>query len=500
MLAEALADALRCALASHADACFNGLLQHAERPGAPLALARAALAPHMRAVFCEAARRGARGALQALLVSLPEHCDLLDCSALGAAYAAGQSGMLQDIQLLLSLRVQAMGQEPLGSAAGAAACPGAGQLQHQSSGNSSVPDIRVLIDSGSCCASPGSVSCASHGVAAPPHKHPRAAPAPRSSFSSIPSSSDCCSSGASSQAGSDYGAATDTDMGDASRSRPRRTAQGSSGRPAPSVQGRDGSPVHPYMQQPPSGSASSPPTGTGARPPLASVNSAAAASPAARLRAALRQAVGADNVARAAQLLTELVDATEGMAAAASAAGPGEVQPLDAFIVELISAAAGAGACDCAHLLMTAIGGNDDTELKSRACRALCLSAASCGRAALLRVCVAHHAWVAGALAADGGRLGLECFRAAVLRSHPHTAVWVCRMMPGQQGQVQGALEGLLATPSWQLQRELAALDCAGAARCGGGAKGMHAGAVLDVKTLVGAFARAWAASEGMAA
>ncbi|KIY98219.1 hypothetical protein MNEG_9744 [Monoraphidium neglectum] len=538
MLAEAMAEAMRASLASGAGACLNTLLHAADRAGSPAATARPALAPHMPRVFAEAARRGARGALQALLVCLPEHFEALGPEALEAAAAAGQHGAAADIRLLLSMRAGV--QEPaveLPAAAAAAAARNAG-LEHAASlGAGSIPDACVYIDA---CPSPGGV--------------PAAAPYPKEACGTGSGGSDgsgssggapCSSAGSDCSSASAAGclaradsAVCDSEMADNGRvgggvhghhyqqqqeqqqqQRQRQQQQhvhphASSGGATPPQQ-RVGSaaPVHPYMRRPCSTSSagesslSGSPANAGPAPPPPQQQPQAprGATPGggggdARLRASLRRAICCDDVARAALLLTELVDATERPQGAERQQQ--QQQPLDAFVLDLISAAAAAGACDCAHLLLTAIGGNDDGELKSRAARALCAAAAARGRCALLRAASAHHPWVAAAMAAGGAALGRECLRAAILCAHPHTAVWVARSLPCGRGHAQAAADALLAAPAWQLRGELEAL-AGGGGCCGGGGGGCGlakkraaaAGAAPDAGALVDAFSRAWAAA-----
>lgn len=492
MLAEAMSNAMRCAIACGADTCLNTLLRSVIDPETPAAAARAELAPHMHAVFCEAARCSARGALQSLLVCLPEHCDALDFTVLEAAQEAGQVAAAADIKMLLAMRAQAVGQEEA-------------QMPMEPVPLCALPDACVFIDStsagGFCCASPTSTLCGMGSPAAPP--------APGSSCSSMPSSTsaiiECCSSATSSSAGSDIGAIGDmdaTDSGQATHVSRHKHHHGKAGGASWAQ--------HPYMTRPNSGGSPKsltapmpetpcPPvphrtaSGNGTlRPPLVPDSACAAASAPAsrecRLRAALRQAVALDNVTRAAQLLTELVDASERLEAAPCVTQQ-PMQALDAFIIDLITEAAAAGACDCAHLLMTAVGSNEDQQLKMLAARALCLPAAATGRCALLRVCTAHHPWLATAMAAGGAALMLECLRAAMLRAHPHTAVWVARQLPAP-GLVQAAMEALVSTPAWQLQQEAAAL--------GFGSKGPAARP--DATCLVGVFKRAWASAERLRA
>jgi hypothetical protein len=498
-LATALAAALRAALAAGAGAphapvagaaaCFHLLLREADRADCPLAAARPALAPHMEGLFCDAAARGARGALQALLVCLPEHDGALGPAALAAARAAGQAGAAADVELLLALRAGA-GTPPADAAAAAAAAPApareachalgapCGGRARGSLGSSA--DVHVIIEAahslgggssvgaGSCCASPagpgGAPGCALGAGGAGGAACARCGGARAGSASSMSSSSADSECGGDSDGRSSLGAASDGGAGAMSSD-------------------DDG------------GCAPDPPPGP--PPPRP---------PPCRVRAGLREAVAADDVVRAARLLTELVDGGPGSAEPGPDGGgvDATAQPLDAFILDLVTIAAAAGTCDCAHLLMTAIGSNDDEELKGRACRALALAAAAAGRAGLLRVAAAHHGFFAAALAGAGGALAREAARAAALRGHPHTAVWLARRARGGGGAAGDAaaradIEALARLPAWQLQQEAASLALAAAAAgapAPPAAKSAPPPAPPDARALVDAFNAAWAAAE----
>ncbi|GBF87668.1 hypothetical protein Rsub_00379 [Raphidocelis subcapitata] len=506
MLAAALADGMRAALASGAAPCFHRLLRAAGEgeSGSPAAAARAALAPHMGALFADAAGRGARGALQALLVCLPEHCDALDARALDAARAAGQADAAAEIELLLALRLQAGGggadgcaRDVAAKAAQCAAAPAPAPLCGGGGGGggsaASSPDVRVVIDQcwGDRAAAPRS------SLAAATRCGPACCGGRGASLVSVGSSSagsDCsCGTAGAGAGAADCSVAMAADCG-------QQYANRSAGRCA------DGWPRHPYMQPcaavtaaPPAAPASPrAPAGGGRAPPPP-------AAPACGLREALRAAVAADDVARAAALLTELVEAPaarlggsanrgRGPSAAAAAAAADE-GPLDAFILHLVTISAAAGTCDCAHLLASAVGSNDDAELKTAAAEALCIAAAASGRCGLLRLSAAHHRWLRAALAADGGALARRAIRAAVLRGHPHTAVWLARGL-ADQGLVAPTVEALLSTPPEALRGELSSLDRALAVAgscCGAEAE---APAAPDAPSLVAAFAEAWAAAE----
>lgn len=248
MLSEALAAAMRCALASGCDAAFNLMLWDTERPSSPAASARAALGAHMHSVMCTAARCGARGALQALLVCLPEHTDALDSLVLDAACQAGQAATACDVELLLCIRNQSTvyGQDAfctVTTAAAAAPLPEVSTPQKQrhiaggdafSAGACASPglartsaDIDVYV--GSCAASCSTpkmqhpAAAARRAAGAGGHKRAGAGagpggalllPLPQAaaggSFSSVPSSADasssdgCYSRAGSSSADSDY--------------------------------------------------------------------------------------------------------------------------------------------------------------------------------------------------------------------------------------------------------------------------------------------------------
>jgi hypothetical protein len=490
MLAAALAAALRAALAATGPggpACFNLLLREADQAASPLAAARSELAPHVEGLFCEAAARGARGALQALLVCLPEHDAGLGPTALAAARAAGQAGAAADIELLLALRRAAAGDEdgPCREwAAGAlpAAAAGARPLPaplcgaHGSGGLGSAADVHVIIEAsggscssgggggpcvpGSCCASPASAAGvpAASGTGAP-----AGASSPRTRRCA------CCGAGGRASASSMSSSSSDSDCGGGAVSDGSGAAPMVSDDAAPARDDSMGVPDQP--------------------PPR----------PACRVRTGLRDAVAADDVVRAAQLLTELVGAS-----GAGGSLDGE-QPLDAFILDLVTISAAAGTCDCAHLLLTAVGSSDDEELKAQACRALALTAAAAGRAALLRVAAAHHAFFSDALTAGGGGLARRAALAAALAGHPHTAVWFVRRAPAPAA-ARAHVQGMLSLPAWQLRHEAAALaaEAAGAGAPPGLAArgqrgrghGKDAAARLDARALVEAFDAAWLASE----
>ncbi|GBF87985.1 hypothetical protein Rsub_00697 [Raphidocelis subcapitata] len=449
MLADTLAGALRASLAAAAPpasraACFNSLLAALSDPSNPAAAARPALAPHARGLLVAAAEAGARGALQALLVALPEHCECLDAAALEAARARGHCDVAADIALLLQLRApqHARGVGPEAAAAAAAAA--------------GPEDMSVVIDTPAPpslggASSWGTSSCAS--PLAPRHPAARKAAAAaaaaaargaaaRGSFSSVPSS---CGGGGGSEWGGSSRASSCCGydeagvVGELDISRPRDCRPPAPA--APASPGADCWSRHPAMCGGAAAAAAKPPAAPHAPPPPSPPAGAGVCG-------TLLRAVRSDDVAAAARLLTRLVE--EQGALPPLPAGSDSASPLEAFILDLLAAAGAAGAGDCAHLLLTAVGGNDDAALKPRAAAALLLAAASAGRGALVQAAAEAHPWVRGELAAPrrganaGSPLACEVAAVALRAGHRGAAAAVAGCLPCG-APVRRAAEALIA-------------------------------------------------------
>lgn len=373
LLAQALSDAFRAALSAPTPAatgaCFAALLAALGRPHTALGTAaRAALGGQMRGVFCAAAAAGARGALQALLVGLPEHCEMLDAGALAAAQRAGQDEIADEIRMLLAMRgpdaTTTAAEQPAPSisdlrvlmeqqASGASSCGGSavsGSAVATSWGSAAsacmFPTTMQMFakicegsDAAAAVTTPAQLPVAVCGRGAAAHTGKRAGGSVSSFASSDGGSSDWGSSRETSSPGcsDDGGFVGEFDLGGASRGIARQPQQPHAC-------------VHPYMQH----HAAAP----HAVPHAASGHPGKEGSGAfgSGLRGALLRAIQADDVATAAQLLTRLVEAYERSGASAAPAPsdhaarcdndtqqhPAAQPELEALILELLSASGAA--------------------------------------------------------------------------------------------------------------------------------------------------------------